>query len=129
MAISERPAWHNNDEEILAFKDEYPDIYDFVLKVLDGHCSEETRDSISDEYGVEFVDTVMKIITDKATAEDIEEFLEEWGDDFYLPIKNIIQKKAEKILRLIYQPGIVMMKKFLRFRKITLIFTILSKRF
>jgi len=42
MAIPDRPDWHDNDEEILAFQEEAPDIYDFVLKTLDGNCDDTT---------------------------------------------------------------------------------------
>ncbi len=87
----------SDDEEILMFQEDYPDVYDFVKKVLAGNCDDETMDAIADEYGEEFLDIVLKVIADKATETDIEALREEFGDDIYPPVKIMVQqKKAEK---------------------------------
>lgn len=43
------------DEDIRLFREEYPDIYDFVLRVLDGNCDDAALQSFTDEYGEEFL--------------------------------------------------------------------------
>lgn len=38
MASSDFSNGREEDEDIRVFREEYPDVYDFVLKVLDGNC-------------------------------------------------------------------------------------------
>jgi len=88
--------WHDNDEEILAFQEEYPDVYDFVLKVLDSRCDDAILQAFEDDYGNDCLDYILNIISGQASEKDIQEFREEYGDEFYLPIKKIIQRKKDE---------------------------------
>lgn len=89
MAISDRPDWQYNGEEVFAFQKKYPDVYDFVLKILGNNYDDETIALIIDKYGEEFLSTVFKIIIGKETSSDIEVFREEYSD-IYIFIRNML---------------------------------------
>jgi tetratricopeptide (TPR) repeat protein/tRNA A-37 threonylcarbamoyl transferase component Bud32 len=93
MAISDRPDWHDNDEEILAFQEDYPDVYEFVLKVLDGNFDDPILQAFEDDYGEAYLEGFLKIISGKASEKDIQEFREEFGDDIYNAIVKMIRKR------------------------------------
>ncbi len=92
-------AYSHEDEDLRAFREEYPDVYEFVVKVANGTCDDQAMQDIRDEYGDEFFAIAFKIAADNATGKDIETFREEWGDDIYLPLRKIIQqKKTAKVI-------------------------------
>ncbi len=39
------------DEDIRLFREDYPDVYNFVLKVLDGNCDDAALQTFNDDYG------------------------------------------------------------------------------
>lgn len=43
------------DEDIRLFREDYPDVYDFISKVLDGTCDKPTLQTFKDDYGEEFI--------------------------------------------------------------------------
>jgi hypothetical protein len=86
----------HDDEGIRLFREEYTDIYDFVLKLIDGKCDDKDIENLKKEYGEDFYDGVMKIIYGKADAEDIERFKEDCGEDFYDGFKKVIERKIKQ---------------------------------
>lgn len=82
----------HDDDDIRLFREEYPDIYEFVLKVLDGNCNDAKLLEFKDDYGKDCVDYILNIISGKASEKDIQEFREEWGNEIYYPIVKMMQK-------------------------------------
>ena len=81
------------DEDIRLFREEYPYLYDFVLKVLDGNCDEATLQAFKDDYGEEILNDILKIISGKASEKDIQVFIEEYSDEIYKPILKMIRNR------------------------------------
>jgi hypothetical protein len=42
------------DEDIKLFKEDYPDVYKFVVRLIDGQCDDKEIENFIDEYGEEF---------------------------------------------------------------------------
>ncbi|MDP3259891.1 MAG: hypothetical protein Q8M34_04815, partial [Thermodesulfovibrionales bacterium] len=82
------------DEDIRAFREDYPDVYDFVLKVLDGTCDKPTLQAFKDKYGEDFLNDVLKIFLGKATDKD----MEAWEDYpyIYVPLRKMLDKRTPK---------------------------------
>ena len=92
MDISDFSNRREEDEDIRLFREDYPDVYDFVLKVLDGTCDKPTLQAFKDEYGKEFLYGILKIILGKASSKDIEAFREEYSEEIYNAIIKMMQK-------------------------------------
>ena len=52
----------HEDDDLRLFREEYPDIYEFVLKVINRTCDNKDIEKIKADYGEDFYDGVMKII-------------------------------------------------------------------
>lgn len=87
---------NRQDKDIRLFQEEYPDVYDFVLKVLDGNCDDAALQAFKDDYGEEILNDILKIISGKASENDIQAFREDYGDEIYNPILKMIQNKKPR---------------------------------
>jgi len=88
---------HEEDEDIRAFREDDPDVYEFVLKVLDGTCDKPTLQTFKDDYGKEFLNGILKIILGKASSKDIEAFREKYSEEIYNAIIKMMQKRNAAI--------------------------------
>lgn len=97
MAIFDKPDWHDNDEDILAFQEEYPDVYDFVLKVLDENCDDAYLQSFKDKFGDDFYDVLIKVIVYGYDANgDIVKFRKNYPDIYKGIIRTIEWERNKK---------------------------------
>lgn len=81
------------DEDIRLFREDYPDVYDLVLKVLDGNCDKPTLQEFGDEFGEDFLNDVLEVISGKASEKDIQAFMEEYSEEIYNAILKMIQNR------------------------------------
>ncbi len=84
------------DNDMRLFREEYSDIYEFVLKVLDGNCDNQTLQVFKDDYGEDFLNDVLKIIYGKASEKDIQAFREEYSEEIYNAILKMIQNRKPR---------------------------------
>jgi len=82
-----------DDDDVRSFREEYPDVYAFVLKVINGQCDDDTLQAFKDEYGEASLEDLLKFISGKASEKDIQEFRDEFGDDIYNAIVKMTQNK------------------------------------
>ena len=87
---------NEEDTDIRAFCENYPEVCDFVLKVLDGTCDKAALQTFKDEYGKEFLNGILKIILGKASSKDIEAFREEYSEGIYNAIVKMIQNRKPR---------------------------------
>ncbi|MBU4320675.1 MAG: hypothetical protein KJ739_06265 [Nitrospinae bacterium] len=87
------------DKDIRAFREDYPDVYDFVLKVLDGNCDKPTLQAFKDEHGEDCLKAFLKIISGKASRDDIHVFLEAYPqghEEIYNALVKMIQNRKPR---------------------------------
>jgi serine/threonine protein kinase len=82
------------DKDIKLFKEEHPDVYKFIVRLIDGQCDDKEIENFTDEYGEEVYDYIKKIVDGELDREDIEIFKENYGEDIYIAIKKIIEKET-----------------------------------
>lgn len=80
-------------DDIRLFREEYPDVYDFVLKVLNGDCDDTVRQAFSDEYGEDVLDDFLQILSGRASSEDIEAF-EKYYPGVHVAIKKMLDRHS-----------------------------------
>jgi serine/threonine protein kinase len=81
----------HEDDDIKFFREEYPDVYEFVLKVINGACDDQTLQAFKDEYGEDCLNDFLKILSRKASSKDIEAFEQNYPD-IYIAIKKLLDK-------------------------------------
>ena len=86
---------HEEDEDIRLFREDYPDVYDFVLKVLDGTCDKPALQAFNDKYGKELLSGILKIILGKASDKDRQAFGENYPY-IYIPLMKMLGKQSLK---------------------------------
>jgi eukaryotic-like serine/threonine-protein kinase len=84
------------DDDIRLFGEEYPAVYEFVLKVLDGHGDDALLQAFANEHGEASLEYFLKILSGKASGKDIQEFGEEFGDELCNVILKMVQKKKRQ---------------------------------
>jgi phosphopantetheine adenylyltransferase len=50
------------DEDIKLFKEEHPDVYKFIVRLIDGQCDDKEIENFRDEYGEEVYNDINKIV-------------------------------------------------------------------
>lgn len=83
----------HDDHDIRLFREEYPDVYEFVLKVLNGDCDDTVRQAFSDEYGEDVLEDFLQILSGRASSEDIEAF-EKYYPGVYVAIKKMLDRHS-----------------------------------
>jgi eukaryotic-like serine/threonine-protein kinase len=83
------------DADVRLFREEYPDIYEFVVKVIYGTYDERALLQFEYEYGKELLAEFMRFLTGTASSEEIKTFEEEYPD-VYLAINKILRQRAYK---------------------------------
>lgn len=99
MNISDFSNRQEEDEDIRLFREDYPDVYDFVLKVLDGNCDKPTLQAFKDEYGEDCLKAFLNIISEKASRYDIHVFLEAYPqghEEIYNALVKMIQNRKPR---------------------------------
>ena len=94
----------HEDDDIRLFREEYPDVYEFVLKVINGTCDDETLQAFKDKYGEDFLNDFLKILSRKASNKDIEAFELDYPD-IYIAIKKLLDKHLTLQQSLSEQPA------------------------
>jgi hypothetical protein len=82
-----------DDDDVRLFREEYPDVYEFVLKVINRTYDDNTLQAFKDKYGEASLEDFLKIIAGRASEKDIQEFRDEFGDDIYNAIVKMTQNK------------------------------------
>ena len=86
---------HEEDEDIRLFREEYPDIYDFVLRLIDRVCDEQEIRKFIEEYDKETFDDIKKMIVLREDDEDTERLKEEYPEEFYNAIRKMVHRKKK----------------------------------
>jgi hypothetical protein len=43
-----------DDEDIRLFREDYPDVYDLIVRLINGKCDDKTIENFIEQYGEEF---------------------------------------------------------------------------
>jgi hypothetical protein len=82
------------DKDIKLFQEEHPDVYKFIVRLIDGQCDDKEIENFIDEYGKGVYDYIKKIVDGELDDEEVRRFKEEYSEEIYIAIKKIIDASS-----------------------------------
>jgi serine/threonine protein kinase len=86
-----------DDENIRLFREEYPDVYKFIVRLIDGQCDDKEIENFIDEYGEDVYNYIKKIVDGELDDEEVRRLKEEYPEEIYIAIQKIVERKAERL--------------------------------
>lgn len=86
-----------DDEDIKLFQDDYPDVYEIVLMLIDGKYDNKMVENFREGYGEEVYNDIKKIVDGELDDKDVRRFKEEYPEEIYVAIQKIVERKADRL--------------------------------
>jgi len=85
------------DKDIKLFKEEHPDVYKFIVRLIDGQCDDKEIENFIDEYGEEVYDYIKKIVDGELDDEEVRRLKEEYPEEIYVAIQKMVEREAGRV--------------------------------
>ncbi len=97
------PDFYEDDEDIRLFQEEYTDVYDFILKLINGQCDDKEIENFIDEYGEEVYKDIKKMVDRESDDEEVRRLKEEYPEEMYVAIQKMVEREAERLTKARHQ--------------------------